>query len=77
MSEALVDAAGLDATVPPSGAQCDAEVPRHIHVDVPALGEDVLFRYDEITWNPPLPAGTFLQAPRDGLSTTPVTCEDE
>ncbi len=76
MSGPLVDAAGLEPTLPPSGAQCDAEVPRRIHVDVAALGEDVLFRYDEITWNPPLPAGTFQQAPRDGLPTTPVTCDE-
>ena len=76
MSPPLVDPAGLDPTLAPSGVQCDAEVPRRIHVDVPALGEDVLFRYDEITWNPPLPEGTFLQAPREGLLMTPVNCTE-
>jgi hypothetical protein len=76
MSGPLVDQTGLEPTLPPSGVSCDAEVPRRIHLEVPALGEDVIFKYDEITWNPPLPAGTFVQAPRDGLPTTPVTCNE-
>lgn len=76
MSTPLVDSTGLEATIPTSGPTCEAEAPRRIHVEVPALGEDVIFRYDEITWNPPLPDGTFVQAPRDGLPTTPVTCEE-
>ena len=76
MSGPLVDSAGLDPTLPPSGPTCEAEVPRRIHVEVPALGEDVIFRYDTITWNPPLPEGTFVQAPRDGLPTVPVTCDE-
>ncbi len=76
MSGPLVDPMGLEATLPPSGVQCQAEVPRRIHLEVPALREDVIFKYEEITWNPPLPAGTFVQAPRDGLPTTPVTCDE-
>jgi len=76
MSAPLVDAAGLDPTLPPSGELCRAEAPRKIHVEVPALGEDVIFRYDDIAWNPPLPEGTFAQAPREGLATTPVTCDE-
>jgi len=76
MSEPLVDAAGLDPTLPPSGPRCDAEIPRRIHVEVPNLSEDVMFRYDTIAWNPPLPEGTFLQAPREGLPLTPVTCDE-
>ncbi len=75
MSEPLVDATGLEPTLSPSGARCLAEAPRRIHFVVPAKGEDVVFRYDEIAWNPPIPDGTFVQAPRDGLPTTPVTCE--
>jgi hypothetical protein len=76
MSGPLVDSMGLDPTLPPSGVTCEAEVPRRIHVEVPVLAEDVVFRYEEITWNPPLPPGTFLQAPREGLALTPVTCEE-
>jgi len=76
MSGPLVDATGLDPTLPPSGATCEAEVPRRIHVEVPNLGEDVVFRYDEIAWNPPMPDGTFVQAPREGLRTVAVTCDE-
>ena len=76
MSPPLVDSMGLEPTLPPSGPVCEAEVPQRIHVEVPQLGEDVVFRYDDIKWNPPLPEGTFVQPPRDALSTTPVTCDD-
>lgn len=76
MSPPLVDSAGLDPTLPPSGPACEAEVPRRIHVEVPNLGEDVMFRYDTVAWNPPLPEGTFNQPPRDGMPTVPVTCSE-
>jgi hypothetical protein len=76
MSTTLVDSAGIDPPLAPSGPQCQAEVPRRIHVEVPNLGEDVSFRYDTIEWNPPLPTGTFVQAPREGLALTPVTCDE-
>jgi hypothetical protein len=76
MSGPLVDSAGLDPTLPPSGPTCEAEVPRRIHMEVPALSEDVMFRYDSFTWNPPLPAGTFVQPPRDGMPIVPVTCPE-
>ena len=76
MSGPLVDAAGLDPTLPPSGPTCEAEVPRRIHVEVPDLGEDVMFRYDSIAWNPPLPADTFVQSPREGMALTPVACDE-
>ncbi len=76
MSETLVDAAGIDPPVPPSGPVCQAAIPRAIHVEVPALGEDVIFRYDDVAWNPPLPEGTFQQAPRPGLPTERVVCDE-
>jgi hypothetical protein len=75
MSTALVDPDNLAPPLPPSGPSCEAEVPRRIHVEVPSLGEDVIFRYDKITWNPPLPDGTFVQPPRDGMPIVPITCD--
>ena len=61
---------------PLSGPTCDAEIPRRIHVEVPSLEEDVLFRYDTVLWNPPLPAGTFVLAPPSGMAAEEVTCAD-
>jgi hypothetical protein len=76
MSEPLIDSMGIDPPLPPSGPACEAELPRRIHVEVPSLGEDVIFRYDTLTWNPPLPAETFVQPPREGLPMVRVTCEE-
>jgi hypothetical protein len=76
MAKERVDPDNIDPPLPPSGPYCDAEVPRRIHVQVPRLHEDVLFRYNQLTWNPPLPEGTFQQAPPPGLPTVPVVCDD-
>ncbi len=75
MAKPRVDPDGIDPPIPPSGPFCDAELPRRIHVDVPGLKEDVLFRYDQVTWNPPLAQGTFVQQPPPMMTVTPVTCE--
>jgi len=77
MAKPRIDADGIDPPIPPSGPQCTAELPRKIHVDVPSLEEDVQFRYDTVTWNPPLPQGVFTQAAQPGMPTSPVTCNDE
>lgn len=64
--EQPVDAEGQalgETPVPVSGPQCTADIARTLHVTVPALDEDVIFRYDKVTWNPPLPQSTFLPAP--------------
>lgn len=71
-----VDPDGIDPPLPPSGPACDAEIPRKIHVEVPGEA-DVLFRYDDVHWNPPIPAGTFEQRPSDALPTVPVSCGDD
>jgi hypothetical protein len=76
MSKPRVDADGIDPPVMPSGPTCTAELPRKIHVEVPSLQEDVQFRYDNVTWNPPLPNGIFAQQAQPGMPTTPVTCND-
>jgi hypothetical protein len=69
-----VDPDGIEPPLPPSGPACDAEIPRAIHVEVPGEA-DVLFRYDEVRWNPPLPAGSFTQPPSDAMPTVPVSCD--
>ncbi len=76
MAKPRIDADGIDPPIMPSGPTCTAELPRKIHVEVPSLQEDVQFRYDTVTWNPPLPQGVFTQMPVAGMPTTPVTCSD-
>ncbi len=77
MSKPYVDPAGIDPPVPVSGPMCEADLPRTIHVEVPAQDEDVQFRYTDVTWNPPLNSGIFQQQPADGLRIVPVSCPDE
>jgi hypothetical protein len=72
---ARVDPDGIEPPLPPSGPACDAEIPRSIHVEVPGEKADVLFRYDKVQWNPPLPPGTFLQPPPEAMPTVPVSCD--
>lgn len=70
-----LDPDNLEPPIPPSGPVCDAEIPRKIHVEVPDPEADVRFIYEQLSWNPPLPAGTFDQAPPPGMTVSPVTCE--
>ncbi len=69
-----LDPDNLAPPLPPSGPTCDAQIPRKIHVEVPAPESDVRFVYQQIVWNPPLPEGTFDQPPPPGMSVTPETC---
>jgi hypothetical protein len=71
---ARVDPEHIEPDIP-SGIACDAEIPRRIHVSVPDEDADVLFRYEDVAWNPPLPEGTFVQPPPEGMPVVPVTCE--
>jgi hypothetical protein len=70
-----VDPDNLEPPVPPSGPPCDTEIPRKIHLEVPAQDADVRFQYTQVVWNPPLPTGTFDQPPRPGMPVEIVTCE--
>lgn len=70
-----VDPDGIDAPVPPSGPVCGAELPRRMHVSVPGTQSDVRFRYDDVTWNPPIVEGLFTQPVPGGLEIVRVTCE--
>jgi len=64
----------LAESIPVSGPECHAELPRNVHVEVPRGKSDVLLRYDEVTWNPPLPPGVFQQQNPGGLARTEVGC---
>lgn len=75
MSVPQVDPAMIDPPIPTSGPQCTAELPRRIHVEVPGKDQDVLFRYDDVKWNPPLPDGVFTQPVPGGVQIVPVHCE--
>lgn len=75
MSKAQVDPDGIDPPIPPSGPSCNAELPRKIHVEVPGKDEDVQFRYEDVTWNPPLPEGLFTQPTPRGIEVLDVTCD--
>jgi hypothetical protein len=71
-----VDPDNIEPPIPPSGPQCDAELPRKIHVEVPVPQADVRFLYGQIAWNPPLPEGTFAQPVPPGMRVEPVTCDE-
>jgi hypothetical protein len=75
MGKERVDELGAEPAIPPSGPFCDAEIPKRIHVEVTDPNEDVMFRYEDSTWNPPLPEGTFAQAPPGGLPVEAVECQ--
>ncbi len=75
MAKERVDPDGIDPPMPPSGPRCESELPRKIEVDVPMKDEQVVFTYDVVTWNPPLPEGVFLQPPPSGLPMVPVSCD--
>ena len=74
MATPRVDPDGIDPPTPPSGPNCTAELPRKIHVRVPSRGQDMQFRYEKVTWNPPLPPGTFAQTVPQGSRVVPVSC---
>lgn len=76
MSKPRVDPDGIDPPIPVSGPVCEAELPRRIHVEVPGKDQDVLFRYEDVTWNPALTEGLFTQSPPGGLQIQRVTCDD-
>jgi hypothetical protein len=70
-----VDPDGIDPPIPPSGPACTVEVPRKIHIEVEASGGDVLFRYEDVKVNPPLPPGVFTPPPADGATRNHVECD--
>jgi hypothetical protein len=69
------DPDNLAPPTPPSGPRCDAEIPRKVRVEVESPSADVRIDYDQATWNPPLPEGTFVQPPPPGMRPEEVRCE--
>ena len=69
-----VDPDNLEPPLPPSGPPCDAEIPRKIHVEVPAPESDVRFLYRDLFWNPPLVDTTFDPPAWAGMPIEPVSC---
>jgi hypothetical protein len=72
----LVDPDGLEPPVPPSGPACTVDVPRKIHIEVGEGDQDMLFRYDDVKLNPPLPSGAFAQPIPAGMEPLYVECSD-
>ncbi|MDP9151412.1 MAG: DUF4292 domain-containing protein, partial [Myxococcota bacterium] len=70
-----VDPDNIAPPLPPSGPVCDAEIPRKIHLEVGDPDADVRFHYEQATWNPPLPEGSFEQPPPPGAQVERVNCE--
>ncbi len=70
------DPDGIDPDIPPSGPACNVEIPRSIHMVVPSKGDDVIFQYEEVMFNPPIPAGAFSQPVPGGVQRVFVDCED-
>ena len=76
MAKPRVDPDGIDAPLPVSGPVCTAELPRKIEIEVPSKKADVQFRYEDVSWNPPLVEGLFEQQPQPGLQMERVDCDE-
>jgi hypothetical protein len=70
-----VDPDGIDPDVPPSGGVCDVEIPMSIRMRVPNTEQDVIIRYKEVKWNPPIVANAFRQPVPGGVRKIFVDCE--
>jgi hypothetical protein len=68
------DPDGIDPDVPPSGPECRAEVPRHVHIVSDASAQDVLIVHKDVSHNPPLTEGLFRQAPPNGVKVHTSMC---
>ena len=69
------DEEGIDDPVPPSGGPCNVEVPRKIQLLVPSSGDDMIFSYKKIHFNPPMLPGTFTLAVPGGAKKIYVDCK--
>lgn len=76
MAKPRVDPDGIDPPIPVSGPVCTADLPRTIEVEVPAERANVEFRYQDVSWNPPLIEGLFVQHTQPGLKPERVDCDD-
>lgn len=69
------DPDGIDADVPPSGPECNASVPRRLHLEVPSEEQDLVLSVSEIAHNPPLQAGVFQQRVPGGVVVRSSPCQ--
>ena len=76
MSGPRLDPDGLDAPVPPSGPQCQAEVPGRLRLQVPDGDQDVILENVDVSHNPPLDPKVFEQSPPGGVDVRYSPCAD-
>ncbi len=72
-----VDEDGIDPDIPPSGPICNAQIPRSIRVEVPNTGDDVIFQYKKVSFNPPIVDRAFHQDKPAGAKRLFVSCSDK
>ena len=72
----IKDPDGLDPTIPPSGPECRAEIPRRLRLETPDTDQELVLRNKEVNHNPPLLPGVFRQDPPRGVSLREARCAD-
>ncbi len=60
--------------LPPSGPECNAELPRRVRISAKASGQDLVIRTDEVWHNPALPRGVFRQTAPSGVTRRAAIC---
>lgn len=72
----IVDSDGISPDVAPSGPDVTVDVPRALHVEVPAKNSDVVLKYGEVVVNPPLLDGVFELRIPPGIPVDRARCDD-
>lgn len=62
--------------LPPSGPECEAEVPRRLTFAVPGSGYELTIENDKVVHNPPISAGAFQQNIPAGVRSQFSDCHD-
>lgn len=68
------DEEGIEDPILPSGGVCNVDIPRRIRMRVPASGDDVVFSYQKVHFNPPIPERAFDQPFPTGARQRFVDC---
>ena len=76
MSGPRLDPDGLDPPVPPSGPNCQSEVPGRLRLQVPDGDQDVILENVDVSHNPPLAAQVFQQSAPGGVDVRYSPCTD-
>jgi hypothetical protein len=66
----------LDVPLPPSGPECDAEVPGLVRFRARETGYDLTIDNEEVWHNPPLPSSSFTQEAPGGVRQLESRCSD-